>query len=528
MSRIIERPINRIAPQDAVLQGSLSEIWVNRLFLALVFLEGAFLRLWQINLLGYNTDEAVYSGTAAAIAGNAAMAPYFPIFRAHPLLAQFTLALIYRVTGVSDVAGRLLSVAFGLLAVFLVYKIGDLLYGQRAGLISALILALMPMHVIVTRQFLLDGPMMAMATLTLYTLARFAKSGNPVWLYATGISMGLVFLAKETGIIMIAAVYAFLALSPELRVRLRDIIISGIALAIVISPFPLSLSLARTGAESGNNYLVWQLFRRPNHEPGFYLEVLPWVINPLVLVAAALGALMRFRQTSWKEKLLVLWILVPLFFFQLWPVKGFQYTLPILAPLSVLAGRALAGWGTKNMSRLGNGSQGAGWGTLRAITVGVVTVVLLLSSWSQIQASFSDNFTAGTGGVPGGREAGQWVKENVPQNATMMALGPSMANIIQYYGQRKVYGLSVSSNPLHRNPSYEPVINPDLQFRTGKIQYIVWDSYSAARSQFFSNTLLNYVKKYNGRVVHTEQVSVPTSAHVTTVKDVIIIYEVRP
>ncbi len=522
----MDRPLNRIAPQDAVLQGSLSEIWVNRLFLVLVFAEGAFLRLWQINLLGYNTDEAVYSGTAAAIAGNAALAPYFPIFRAHPLFAQFILALIYRATGVSDVAGRYESVAFGLLAVFLVYKIGDLLYGQRAGLIAALILALMPMHVIVTRQFLLDGPMMAMATLTLYTLARYAKSSNPAWLYATGIGMGLTFLAKETGIIMIAAIYSFLALSPELRVRLRDIIISGIVLGIVIAPFPLSLSLARTGAESGNNYLVWQLFRRPNHEPSFYLNVLPWVINPLVLIAAALGALMRFRQASWKEKLLVLWILVPLFFFQLWPVKGFQYTLPILAPLSILAGRALGGWTSSNKFRLGffNASMGA----LRAVAIGLVTVVLLLSSWSQIQASFSDEFTAGTGGVPGGREAGTWVKENVPQNATMMALGPSMANIIQYYGERKVYGLAVSSNPLHRNPSYEPIINPDLQFRTGKIQYIVWDSYSAARSDFFSNTLLNYVKKYHGRVVHTEQVSVPTSDHVTTVKYVIIIYEVRP
>lgn len=102
-----------------------------------------------------------------------------------------------------------------------------------------------------------------------------------------------------------------------------------------------------------------------------------------------------------------------------------------------------------------------------------------------------------------------------------------MANIIQFYGQRKVYGLSVSTNPLHRNPSYEPVSNPDLQFRTGQIQYVIWDSFSAARSPFFSDHLLSYVEKYHGRVVHTEAVNVTTSDHITTVKYIIIIYEVR-
>jgi len=55
-----------------------------------------------------------------------------------------------------------------------------------------------------------------------------------------------------------------------------------------------------------------------------------------------------------------------------------------------------------------------------------------------------------SGGVPGGREAGRWIDRHVPKGAQMMSVGPSMANILQYYGHRKIYGLSVSSNPLHR------------------------------------------------------------------------------
>ena len=55
---------------------------------------------------------------------------------------------------------------------------------------------------------------------------RFVLSGRPAWLYAAGAAMGLTFLAKETSIVLLFAIYAFLALTPELRVRLRDLAIS--------------------------------------------------------------------------------------------------------------------------------------------------------------------------------------------------------------------------------------------------------------------------------------------------------------
>ena len=47
--------------------------------------------------MGYNTDEAVYSGQAAAIAGVNGLKDIFPIFRAHPLLFQFMLSILYRI-----------------------------------------------------------------------------------------------------------------------------------------------------------------------------------------------------------------------------------------------------------------------------------------------------------------------------------------------------------------------------------------------------------------------------------------------
>jgi len=109
-----------------------------------------------------------------------------------------------------------------------------------------------------------------------------------------------------------------------------------------------------------------------------------------------------------------------------------------------------------------------------------------------------------------------------------MTIGPSMANILQFYGHRKAFGLSVSPNPLRRNPSYPPILNPDMQIRNGEIQYVVWDSYSAERSAFFSDSLLRFAKRYHGRVIHTQSVKVTLSDGTTVDKPVIIVYEVRP
>jgi 4-amino-4-deoxy-L-arabinose transferase-like glycosyltransferase len=482
------------------------------------------LRVWELNQIGYNSDEAVYAGQAAAIAQVPILKDFFPIFRAHPLLLQFILALVFHF-GYSDISGRLVVVIIGLLTVYVVYLLGSLLYNKKVGALAALFLAVMPYHVIVTRQVLLDGPLVLCSTLTLYFLALFAATKRPTWLHATGLGMGLTVLAKETGIVLLGAIYAFLALSSEIRLRIMDLVISIAFMAMMIAPFPLSIILAG-GSKSGQQYLVWQLFRRPNHPWDFYFTTVPESMGILIVVVALLGLWLLRHDWSWRERLLAWWIIVPVAFFELWPTKGFQYLLPIAPVFAILASRTLILWSP--MKEITIKGRSLNLSLIRTLTVGIITLSLFGSSVQTILPAASGTFIAGTGGVPGGREAGNWIKENVPAGATFLTIGPSMANLIEFYGHRKAYGLSVSANPLHRNPSYQPIANPDLQIRNGDLQYIVWDSYSADRSDFFSSGLLRFTTRYHGRIVHTESVTIKLADGTTSVKPVIIIYEVRP
>ena len=76
--------------------------------------------------------------------------------------------------GVADVVGRILAAAFGVGTLVIAYHLGSL-YGRRAGIVSMALLALMPYHVTVSRQVLLDAPMVFFATAALYALVRYCS-----------------------------------------------------------------------------------------------------------------------------------------------------------------------------------------------------------------------------------------------------------------------------------------------------------------------------------------------------------------
>jgi hypothetical protein len=378
----------------------------------------------------------------------------------------------------------------------------------------------------VDRQILLDGPMAFFAASALYCLVRFVQAEQAPWLYTAAVSLGLAILTKETAVLLLGGVYAFFALTRKTRLRLQHMFIAAGLLVVTVLPYPLSLKIAGTSSTSGA-FLTWQLLRRANHPWHFYVTTVPPALGVAVVGVVVVGLLLTRRALTWSEHLLVSWVAVPCLFFTVWAVKGFQYLLPVAVPVAVLAAMVVVSIPVPQVSWRPAFVRMTTAG-LRGAAAVVLVVTLAVTCWFRVQpATAGSSFLAGTGGVPGGREAGTWVAQNVPEGSKLLALGPSMANIIQFYGHRRVYGLSVSPNPLHRNPVYDPVHNPDLQIRQSELQYLVWDSFSAARSPFFSRRLQWYAERYHGRIVHEEFVAVQTDEGPVR-QPVITIYEVRP
>ena len=497
--------------------------WITAAMLAGITAVALLVRFWHFNDVGYNSDEAVYAGQAAGIAHDPQLAPFFPVFRAHPLLFQSVVAIGYEFH-LGDWFGRAAAIGFGALCVVATFELGRLLYGVRAGLVAAAVLALMPYHVVVSRQLLLDGPQTFFTTATLCLLIRFARSGRSLWLYCAGAGMGLSVLAKEPSVIFCAAAYAFFALSPDVRVRLRTALTSLAIMAITIVPYPLALLLSGQ-TRTGGNFLAWQLVRRPNHSLAFYLVNVPGAIGLGVCACAVLSlvACARGHRWTWRETLVACWIGVPVAFLELWPVKGFQYLLPLAPVVAVLAAN-----GVSVLARAVPRTPALTLPRIRVVLIAGLLATLAVPTYAAVEPSAGAQSLAGSGGIPGGRETGRYISAHVPAGATLITIGPSMANIIEFYGHRRAFGLSVSSNPLRRNPIYSAVANPDRLLRRGDVQYIVWDAYSARRSTHFARRILSYVSRYRGSAVFTFSADARAADGTVARVPVIIVYAVRP
>jgi dolichol-phosphate mannosyltransferase len=530
--------------------------------LAAVMALSVVLRFWQLAAVGFNSDEAVYTGSAASIAGNPTLAAVFPVFRAHPLLFQTLLSLVLRIDD-TDWTARAFAAAIGVMTVGVTFLLGRRLYGNAAGLLAAVLLAVMPYHVVVSRQVLLDGLMTLCATAALYCVVRYVETERLSWLLACGSTMSAAILAKETSVVLLGGLYVFFALTPLARLRAKQLWLMLLLITAEVAIWPLMLRLAGH-THTGQSYLVWQLFRRPNHGTWFYFTVLPGWLGPAVLGAAIAGLIWLRREASWRERLLLAWLVVPVLFFTLWPVKGFQYLLPIAPALAILAGRTLARplplprlrqlplprlrrrtaeapsasdapSGASADGHSGPPADGKRHARLRLagrLAMGTLAVATAVSAavpaWARIQPSTSVAFLAGSGGMTGGREAGTWILQHAPQGSRLLAIGPSVANVLEFYGRHQVSALSVSTNPHDRNPSYAPVINPDLDLRNGEFQYIVWDAYTAAHSRFFAAEALRLVRKFHGAPVYASPGTVRSPARPGTVEPAIAIYEVHP
>ena len=294
-------------------------------------------RFMHLTALGFNSDEAVYTGQAGSLAGVGAFGRSFSPFRAHPLLLQTVLAIEFLAFGhMSEYASRATVALLGVASVFATYRIGSRLYGVPVGLAAAAGLAIMPYHVFISRQVLLDVPAGLFVLLAFGALYRYDGVETRRWLYLAGALAGVACVIKETMVIFFPAAVLYLFWEKLLRhIRWRDGIVATVLMGIMLAPF-VGTRFLFSGSSAGG-YVIYQLFRSPNH-PIWYFPVVFWIfITPLAVLAVVGGIVLACMRRTRADKLLVSWLAVFGLFFQFWPTKLLPYAI-ILTPAMALVG----------------------------------------------------------------------------------------------------------------------------------------------------------------------------------------------
>ncbi len=331
-----------------------------------------------------------------------------------PALFYWMQAGAIKLFGVSEWTLRLWPALLALLGCLAVYGAGRTLYGRRAGLIAAVVLATSPLYYLFTRIITLDMTVSVFLTgaLLSFLLGVRAPHGRTrsFYLYGFYALCAAATLTKGLiGIVLPAMVIgAWIVLLWDWRLLRAIHLPTGLLLFFVLAA-PWHWLVARANPEFAQFYFIHEHFERylttthGHYQPWwFFFPVLVFGMLPWIgLTFPALRASMRSRAIStipggqalraaWHTRhenrevlFLLLWAGLVFAFFSASGSKLIPYILPVLPPLALLLGRHLAHAGSAPQPK---GLRSSFWLFLIAAAALGAYLTLELSSRPEVRA----------------------------------------------------------------------------------------------------------------------------------------------
>ena len=460
----------------------------------LIFILAFLVRFYSIGEIGFNNDEAIYSGQAASLAGFEEFQKHFSIFRAHPLLTQFFISLSFLIFGINETTARIIPVIFGSLTSVLVYYITKLIYNQKLGILASIIISLLPYHIIITKQVLVDVPLSFFFSLVLLLfLVLNKKNNNRFLVFLIGSSAGLCFISKEIGILTIPlSIISFIIIK---QINIKNILIFFFAFSLFSSPYWLSIITIDEARISLISYLEWQSSRPSNHDILYYFDI---VSKDLLgyglsgLFSISLVYLLIRRQYLCKNlALLSLWLFIPFIFYQILSIKGYHFLISII-PLFLIFSLLILNTNILNKFR-----------GKKIIAIIMIPIIIGTNNIFISEVILSQKYypTLGSETAEVMKYTSLWIKDNTLDNSTVLTIYTHMANILKFYSHRDA--ISLQSN---NNPAYDQIDNADLLILSGKINYLVSEQKQVDNAKFLekkSRLMNDYIIRYNGIPIYS-------------------------
>jgi 4-amino-4-deoxy-L-arabinose transferase-like glycosyltransferase len=302
----------------------------------------------------------------------------------YPPLYDFATAGFFNVLGVTVFAGRLVSVTFSLLSLWVVFELAYRIYDGKTALAASILLGMFPGYFWLSRMAMIETMLVFFFTVSMLFFFSWLRNFQNKMLVLSGLALGLGFLTKYqmliAGVIMIATI-PLLAWN-RLKLRFSRFALLIITALLVVTPWiALSYNIYASqmldkwpyALEVGNPAKSVYSERFPL--PIFYFVELTWPysgIHPIslfIFILSLLGlGLFAWRRKN-ADKLLLTWFAVVFVFFTLIPNKHWRYVVPLFPVLAVSAAsfifffyekaasawRGAVGWGRKHAVKIAAG-----------------------------------------------------------------------------------------------------------------------------------------------------------------------------
>ena len=276
-----------------------------------------------------------------------------------PALQYWATAAVYEAVGLSNWSSRLWTVLLGFACLPMVYAWAVPLYGRRAALAGAVLLALSPYFGLIGHLDLLDAGFTFWMCAAVFAFSRAqaapAASGKEgSWMLLAWGTAALAVLSKGIVVLVLAGgtLIAYTALERDGKPWRRMHVLTGVPLFLALAA-PWFVLVSVRNPEFAHYFFIRQHFERfltpISHrvEPWWYflpllaVGSLPWLAPLGRGTLEALGEKGPSREFK-PLKFLLLFCALTLVFFSMSDSKLATYILPIFPPIAALAGVAVA------------------------------------------------------------------------------------------------------------------------------------------------------------------------------------------
>lgn len=487
--------------------------------LSVIIMVSAFLRFWNLGSIGLGGDESVYAAQALILSGDNELTRYFVLLSrgaSNFLFHQTIQAMIYAVSGFSELSTRFLSAAFSVATCGLLFFLGREMYGKWTGLIAALLISINGYSIAVGRAALLDSTMTFFFTLSMLMLYKWIKTGSPKWVCFLAITTGIAILAKVPSIILIPII--IIAAFAYRRSRPQNIKLGATFALILFAVLLPALIQVALNFDTFVSFLDESSSRVINVPATFYLDKLISYSGVYFVAAAVIGIILSFIHRTTADWLCIIWLVITATYLQINPIKGWNYFLPLIPVLTIFAANSICRLVPilkKFLSDRKNRKKERQTvpSRMALISAGLLGIFLLLSvSYTEIyQSAYSIVYNRSFVGL---KEAAYWIKENGPPNPGVMTISHGSAQyVFSMYGRIDSYPFGSFS--LHTIlPGGGSIVGappPDPLIQNGTVDYFVHyvsntdagdDPFHMENKTKTQSKFLNLIQKYDSHLRH--------------------------